>query len=79
MKIIKATYGGQDCTDILQAKIISNKLVIRVNNDIIGDPSVGNVKYLEIEWNYKIKNLQIYDYKFKLIIFYNVNVFIVKN
>lgn len=50
MKIIKATYGGQDCTDILQAKIISNKLVIRVNNDIIGDPSVGNVKYLEIEF-----------------------------
>ena len=50
MIINKATYGGQDCKDILQNRILADKLVIRVNNDIIGDPAVGEVKYLEIEF-----------------------------
>jgi hypothetical protein len=50
MKITKATYGGQDCKNILENRILANKLVIRVNNDIIGDPAVGQVKYLEIEF-----------------------------
>jgi len=50
MKIKKATYGGEDCKDILQNRVLANKLVIRVNNDIIGDPAVGQVKYLEIEF-----------------------------
>jgi hypothetical protein len=30
--------------------LVAGKLVIRSNNDIIGDPSVGNVKYLEVEF-----------------------------
>lgn len=51
MFIIKATYGGVDCTSVLQNKVISGKIVIRSNNNIIGDPSVGNVKYLEVEFN----------------------------
>lgn len=50
MFIIKATYGGVDCTHVLQSKLVAGKLVIRSNNDIIGDPSVGNVKYLEVEF-----------------------------
>jgi hypothetical protein len=50
MKIIKATYGGVDCTSILQSKLVAGKIVIRANNDIIGDPAVGNVKYLEVEF-----------------------------
>ena len=50
MIINKATYGGQDCKNILQNRILADKLVIRVNNDIIGDPVVGEVKYLEIEF-----------------------------
>jgi len=50
MIITKATYGGVDCTNILQSKIVADKLVIRANNDIIGDPAVGQVKYLEIEF-----------------------------
>jgi hypothetical protein len=50
MFIIKATYGGVDCTNVLQSKLVAGKLVIRSNNDIIGDPSVGNVKYLEVEF-----------------------------
>lgn len=51
MKIIKATYGGQDCTNVLQKYILADKLVLRVNNSIIGDPCIGEVKYLEIEFD----------------------------
>lgn len=51
MFIINATYGGVDCTHVLQKKVVSGKIVIRSNNNIIGDPSVGNVKYLEVEFN----------------------------
>jgi hypothetical protein len=50
MKIIKGTYGGADCTDELRGLVVSNKLVVRANNSIIGDPTVGNVKYLEVEF-----------------------------
>lgn len=46
MKIIKATYGNQDCTDAVRSKVKDGKLVIRANNDIIGDPSVGRTKRL---------------------------------
>lgn len=49
MKINKATYGGKDCTEILQSKIIDGKIIIRANNSIIGDPSVGTLKYLVID------------------------------
>ncbi len=49
MKIIKATYGNVDCTKEIQSKIINNKLVIRSNNSIIGDPMSGVVKFLVIE------------------------------
>jgi hypothetical protein len=50
MIIVRATYGGVDCKNVLQSKIISGKIVIRSNNDIVGDPAVGNVKYLEVEF-----------------------------
>ena len=43
MIINKATYGGQDCTQLVRDKIISNKLVVRANNDIINDPAVGKI------------------------------------
>jgi hypothetical protein len=48
--IIKATYGGLDCTDKIKSIVVNNKLVVRANNDIIGDPSVGQTKYLEIQF-----------------------------
>jgi len=51
MIIIKATYGGVDCTDEIQGLMIANKLVVRASNDIIGDPLVGQLKYLEIEFD----------------------------
>lgn len=51
LEIIKATYGGNDCTEQIKNKIVNNKLIVRSDNNIIGDPSVGVVKYLEIEAN----------------------------
>lgn len=62
MKIINGTYGGKDITDILNQRISNNKLLIKVNNDICGDPAVGHVKWLEI--NYEIDN-QTFSDKFK--------------
>jgi hypothetical protein len=49
MRIIKATYGGVDCTDIVQSKIKGDALVLRSSNSLIGDTKVGEVKYLHIE------------------------------
>jgi hypothetical protein len=48
--ITKATYGGVDCTDKIQSIVVNNNLVVRANNDIIGDPLVGQTKYLEIQF-----------------------------
>lgn len=49
MKITKASYGGVDCTKIIQSKIKGNTLSLRSDNSIIGDTKVGEVKWLEIE------------------------------
>jgi len=49
MKVIKATYGGVDCTDVISKKVVGNQLIVRSNNDIIGDTAVGQVKFLEVE------------------------------
>jgi hypothetical protein len=84
MKIIKATYGGVDCTDIIQSKVNNDKLIIRSNNDIVGDTQPGVVKYLDIEIdhegnisNHKIKehNLFVFPKSLsnKLGIFYSNN------
>ena len=48
--ILKATYGGVDCTEELKHKIVGGKLVVRASNNIVGDPSIGRVKYLKIEF-----------------------------
>ena len=57
MKILKATYGKKDCTKEVQAKLTGNSLILRATNGIIGDPSVGTVKYLEIEAEIDGKNI----------------------
>ena len=49
MEIIKASYGTNDCTQQIRNKVVSNKLIVRADNTICGDPSVGIVKWLEIE------------------------------
>lgn len=48
MKIIKATYGDVDCTNVVQSKVKSGKLMMRANNDIIGDTHVGKLKNLVV-------------------------------
>ena len=52
MRIISAKYGGMDCTEIVRTRVKFDKLMLRVNNDIIGDPSVGQVKSLELSWEH---------------------------
>ena len=52
MRIISAKYGGMDCTDIVSTRVRFDKLMLRVNNDIIGDPNVGQVKSLELSWEH---------------------------
>lgn len=84
MIIKKATYGNVNCTEILQKKVKNNILIIHANNNIIGDPSPGTVKHLdvEIEHDEKIHNLSIEEGKLlvfplstkrKLGIFYSNN------
>lgn len=53
LKITKATYGGVDCTDLIQSKIKGDTLIVRSSNDLIGDTMVGVVKYLQIEGEYE--------------------------
>lgn len=46
MNITEATYGGVDCTAQVKAKATDERLIIRANNDIIGDPALGQRKTL---------------------------------
>jgi len=50
MKIIRATYGGSDCTNEIQSMVADNKLIIRASNSIIGDPCAGKIKSLIIDY-----------------------------
>ena len=55
MKIIKATYGGQDCTDKIKSMVTDSRLIVRASNNIIGDPAVNSVKYLVVEYEHEGK------------------------
>jgi hypothetical protein len=48
MNVIKATYGGIDCTEIVRSKVRNGSLILRSDNNIIGDPQVGKIKKLVI-------------------------------
>lgn len=58
MNITKATYGGVDCLHQVQSKIKGERLVLRVDNGIIGDTQVGVVKFLEIEINGELHSIR---------------------
>lgn len=49
MEIKSAVYGDRDCTEQIRSKIVNGRLLVRVDNNICGDPQVGNVKYLKIQ------------------------------
>ena len=53
LKVIKATYGGEDCTALIQSKIKGDKLILRADNNLIGDTMVGVVKTLQITGEYE--------------------------
>ena len=46
MNIINASYGGVDCTEIVKLRVRNGSLILRSDNNIIGDPSVGKEKTL---------------------------------
>jgi hypothetical protein len=46
MKILKATYGDKDVTDIVRSNTNNNILFIQASNSIFGDPCVGKLKHL---------------------------------
>jgi hypothetical protein len=50
MRVISATYGDRDVTSILNSKVSNGRLLIKVNNDICGDPKPGIVKYLKLKF-----------------------------
>lgn len=66
MRVIKATYGGVDCTPQVQKKLVNNSIILRVDNNIIGDPAVGVKKTLEmdVEVNGEIKHFSVEENKF---------------
>lgn len=50
IEIIKATYGGVDCTEEVERKVRNGNLIIKSDNNIIGDTKQGFVKTLFIEY-----------------------------
>jgi hypothetical protein len=55
MRIISANYGGKDCTEIIRTKVKNDRLMMRVTNEIVGDPKVGQVKFLEMSYEHEGK------------------------
>jgi len=53
LKVIKATYGGEDCTGLIQSKIKGDRLILRADNNLIGDTMPGVVKTLQITGEYE--------------------------
>ena len=48
MNISKASYGGVDCTELVKLKVRNDSLILRSDNNIIGDPALGELKALVI-------------------------------
>jgi hypothetical protein len=51
MEISKATYGGADCLQKIKSLISNDRLVLRADNNLIGDTNPGVVKWLKLEIN----------------------------
>ena len=46
LNIISVSYGGVDCTEIVKLRVRNGSLILRADNNIIGDPSIGTAKTL---------------------------------
>lgn len=51
MKIIKSTYGTKDVTNIVESYLKNDFLAVFVSNDIFGDPNIGVLKKLTVEFD----------------------------
>lgn len=63
MKILNATYGPKEITDLIQAKVNGNRLLIKADNSICGDPQPGVVKNLEITWESEDGQVRTHSWK----------------
>ncbi len=69
LKIINATYGkGErylDVTRLLNSLVKDNQLNINVNNDLFGDPYIGQEKELKVIYSYgeEIETTMIYEHE----------------
>jgi hypothetical protein len=59
MKIIRAFYDKLDVTNILNDRIIDDKLYVQVSNDIFTDPNDGVIKNLYVKYEIDEKILEI--------------------
>jgi len=50
MKIIKAIYGSKDVTNQVNALMRNDRLDITAGNSLFGDPAVGTVKHLVVDF-----------------------------
>ena len=80
MNILSASYGGVDCTEIVKLRVRNGSLILRSDNNIIGDPNLGKSKSLVInvdgkEYSTKEGELFVYPPSInkKLGIFYSNN------
>jgi hypothetical protein len=51
MNITYATYGDVDCLDKIKSLIKGDRLILRADNNLIGDTKPGVIKWLEMEIN----------------------------
>lgn len=55
LNIRSAIYGGKDVTDVVKRQVKGDKLVLKVGNDIFGDPAPGVAKSLRLDVNGEVK------------------------
>lgn len=59
MNILKATYGGKDCTNEIKSLVNNDRLIVKSSNNIIGDTNIGNVKTLIVDYVHKDKHYTV--------------------
>lgn len=50
--VLKAIYGGADVKSIVEKYIVNNTIRLSVDNNTFGDPMIGVVKYLDLEFDH---------------------------
>lgn len=58
MKILQATYGGADVTDIVSRKVKEGRLLVKADNSVFGDPAPGLRKVLEVVTDVEVNSVE---------------------